>query len=186
MQRTAGHAVHVKCFRGETRASIFFFIFFYYLLFDVRAEAKLKNCRFLFLSLCFFPDLLIFPIGHFILRRRAAGLFWGVVSGPSFPGRGVLAREGRETGRGGRPRALLLDSLARGARKATPLFGVCRARFSARRESDDAAAGAAVGVFSRFSAACCGRRASASPQVAREKVLVAVSGASPVTSSVSH
>lgn len=163
MQRTAGHAVHVKCFRGETRASIFF-PSFYYLLFAVRAEAKLKNCRFLSLSLSlyFFPDLLTFPIGHFILRRRAAGLFWGVVSGPSFPGRGVLAREGRETGRGGRPRALLLDSLVRGARKATPLFGVCRARFSARRASD---AAGAVGVFSRFSAVCCGRRrASASPK----------------------
>lgn len=26
MQRTAGHAVHVKCFRGETRASIFFLL----------------------------------------------------------------------------------------------------------------------------------------------------------------
>lgn len=53
MQRTAGHAVHVKCFRGETRASIFF-PSFYYLLFAVRAEAKLKNCRFLSLSLFIF------------------------------------------------------------------------------------------------------------------------------------
>lgn len=35
-------------------APLFFFPFFYYLLFDVRAEAKLKNCRFLSLSLSVF------------------------------------------------------------------------------------------------------------------------------------